>query len=141
MTIKTPACFLPLLTGVPLPVEKQRAIIREKLLDPESFYGKVPFPSVAYDEAKYDHEEWWRGPTWLPIAHFMIELLQKFGFESEAYNSRVKLFNMVAEDGDLRELFDSSTGAGLGAHQQGWTAAIFLHFAWEIEGNQVEEVA
>lgn len=128
--LKTPACFLPFLAGVPVPQEKQKQAIQEVLLNPDFFYGDVPFPSVAYDEEKYDHKQWWRGPTWMPIAFFMIELLEKTGFSKEANDSKENLYNMMLKDGNLRELFDSKTGEGLGAYEQGWTAAIFLHLAW-----------
>lgn len=41
---------------------------------------------------------------------------------------------MIA-DGNLRELFNSATGEGLGAHQQGWTAAICLRLKMELAGQ------
>lgn len=124
--VKTPACFLPLWAGVPLPESNARPAIEEHLLNPESFYGKVPFPCVAYDEPCYRPDSWWRGPTWMPVAWLMLELLARYGYRSEREHAAGALRDIITADGELHELFDSQTGQGLGAREQGWTAAIYL---------------
>jgi hypothetical protein len=54
LPIKTPAIFLPLWAGV-LPIDDPRSqqLIDTYLLNPDYFYGAIPFPSVAYDEPTY----------------------------------------------------------------------------------------
>ena len=41
-------------------------------------------------------------------------------------------FDVMIEDGQLHELFDSRTGEGMGNVQQGWTAAVFLRMQQEL---------
>lgn len=125
----TPAALLPLWAGVSMERERARAMVRDVLLDPERLFGAVPFPSVAYDEPSYRSGEWWRGPTWPPIAVLMIELLHDLGFAAEGIEAERRLYDLLLRDGDLHELFDSRTGAGLGQSHQGWTAATFLWLA------------
>lgn len=123
--IKTPACFLPLMTDVGLAPDKAKQMISDYLLDPELFFGEVPFPSVAYDEPSYS-QDMWRGPTWLPIAYLLLEILDEYGFDDQARTATQRLHDIVIKDGHLSEYFNSQTGEGLGAHEQGWTAAIYL---------------
>lgn len=122
----TPAAFLPLWAGVSLPLSRQRTIVRDTLLDPRRFFGDVPFPSVAYDEPSFDAGRWWRGPTWPPIAVLMLELLDRLGFGDAAASAETRLLAVLLRDGELHELFDARTGAGLGQREQGWTAALYL---------------
>jgi glycogen debranching enzyme len=133
--IKTPACFLPMLAGVPIADAEMKEVIRNQLLNPASFFGSMPFPSVAYDEACYQPDKWWRGPTWLPVAYLMLLLLDKAAYHVEAMNARALLYRAIIRDGNIRELFNSQTGEGLGAYEQGWTAAICLKLNLEISAN------
>ncbi len=127
--IKTPASFLPLWAGVPIADDKARAIITDSLLNPDHFFDDIPFPSVAYDEASYQPDRLWRGPTWMPVSWLMLETLQAYGFAAEAQHATARLYAMLLRDGDAREYFNSRTGDGIGARQQGWTAAIALRLA------------
>ncbi len=122
----TPAALLPLWAGVSLPRRRAAAIVRDTLLDPARLFGPVPFPSVAYDEPSYEPGNWWRGPTWPPIAVLMLELLERLGFDAEASAARDRLLAVLLADGELHELFDSRSGTGLGQREQGWTAACYL---------------
>lgn len=135
--LRTPACFMPLLAGVPLREGVARSMIEDILLDPKQFYGFVPFPSVAYHEAVYDPAQWWRGPTWPPVAYLMILILDRYGYREEARAARRALYDLILNAGELRELFNSKTGEGLGSREQGWTAAIFLALGKELSGGPV----
>ena len=136
LMVKTPACFLPLWAGVTLPRSRARAMIEDYLLNPAYFFGPVPFPSLAYDEAGYEPGRWWRGPTWLPVAWLMLELLQRYGYADEWRAAAERLYALAIRDGRVSELFDSQTGEGLGAAQHGWTAAILLRLNRELNGNR-----
>jgi len=92
----------------------------------------MPFPSVAYNEVSYQPDKCWRGPTWLPVAYLMLLLLDKAAYNAEAMKARLILYRAIIRDGNIRELFNSQTGEGLGAHEQGWTAAICLKLNLEI---------
>jgi hypothetical protein len=134
--IKTPACFLPWWAGVPLSEGRTRRAIEQYLLNPAFFFGEVPFPSVAYSEVCYQPDKWWRGPVWPPVAYLMLELLEKHGYADEALAARKRLYRVIQIDGQLRELFNSKTGEGLGACQQGWTAAICLRLQAELSRQE-----
>ncbi len=131
----TSSGLIPLWAGVKIEESKIKAMINNYLLNPVYFYGNVPFPSVAYTEEVYDPKDWWRGPTWMPEAWLMTEILKKFGFEAEYRQSIEKLYNILLEDGVLHELFNSETGAGMGNVEQGWTAAVFIKLHMLLNGE------
>ena len=106
-------------------------MIEDYLLNERYFFGKVPFPSVAYCEETYDPAHWWRGPTWMPVAWLMLETLETYGYRKERALAATRLYEILKTDGALHELFDSRTGEGLGCAEQGWTAAIFIRLAYE----------
>ena len=124
--ILTPACFLPLLADLPLPQSIKEAMIRDHLLDAGRLAGKIPFPSVAYDDQSYNASQMWRGPMWPPIYWLLLEIMQKHGFAAEGAAMADRLYDVICADGNLHEYFNSADGSGLGFAQQGWTAAIAL---------------
>lgn len=130
--VHTPAAYLPLWAGAPLPEERARRAVREGLLDPATLFGAVPFPSVAYDDPTYQSAKWWRGPTWMPVAWLMLELLDRLGFAAERRAAARRMYEIIVADGDCHELYDSRSGAPLGNPQQGWTAAILLRLHREM---------
>ena len=131
-TLVTLSSLIPLWAGVPLPDEKIRSMIEGYLQNADYFFGKVPFPCVAYCEPVYEPGHWWRGPTWMPAAWLMLETLEKYGYASQRAEAARRLYRIMAEDGVLHELFDSAAGKGLGCDEQGWTAAIFIRLSQEI---------
>ena len=131
--LKTPACFIPLLADLELTEEQIHSMIKNHLLDKEKFYGEIPFPSVAYNEIDYAHDKLWRGPVWIPIAYLLLEILKKYNCMEEYYEASEKLYNVILQNGDLREYFDSKTGEGMGSKQQSWTAAIFIKLVQELK--------
>lgn len=137
LAIKTPACFLPLLADVPINDEAARDMLQRYLLNPDCFFGSVPFPSVSYDDPEYHPDAWWRGPTWISVAYLMLEILKKYGYRQEYLQSAETLYRMVVKDGEIRELFDSRTGAGLGNYEQGWTASILIRLNMELREEGV----
>ena len=136
LSIMTPACFLPLLGDLPLPHTMQRSMLTRDLLDPARLCGRVPFPSVAYDEPSYLAHQMWRGPMWPPIYWLLLELLKKFGMDVVRSGAAKVLYQIILSDENLHEYFNSQTADGLGFPQQGWTAAIFLRLHVELTGAQ-----
>lgn len=136
----TPAAFFPLWCGVPLAEEKIRRMITDWLLNPEKFFGEVPFPSVAYDQDCYDSHQWWRGPVWMSEAWILLETLKKYGFDEARMEAMRRLYDMILKDGCLHELFDSRTGEGMGNAQQGWTAAVFCRMQRELGRERACEI-
>ncbi len=125
-SLVTSSGLIPLWAEVSIPKEMSECMIKSWLLNPKHFNGKMPFPSVSYSEKVYDPSDWWRGPTWMPEAWLMLEILKKYGFEEEYECSMKTLFNLLIEDGVLHELFNSETCKGMGNVEQGWTAAVYI---------------
>jgi hypothetical protein len=135
----TPASFLPLWAGVPLPEDTVRAMIRTCLLSREHFFepypfsGPYPFPTVSYREPAHDaagRSGYWRGPIWLNIAYFMIEVLAWHGHDEEARQASRKLLAMAGRAG-IHENYNSHTGEP-GANSQmdfSWSAAMAIAIA------------
>ena len=149
LDLATPAAFLPLLAGVFADQpEKAHSIIEQHLFDTEQFWGTMPFPSVAYNHETYQPNRHaddnleagagaacWRGPCWLPIAWFMLDVLDTLGFAEKRLEAAQRLYDAILADGELSEYYDSQTGAGIGARQQGWSAAIAIKL-YEILNNR-----
>lgn len=129
----TTASFMPLWAGVPIAEERIRMMIEDYLLNPTYMFGNIPFPSVAYCDEHYDSSQWWRGPTWMPVAYLMLEILEKYGYSAERITAMKKMYDVILKDGEIHELFDSLTGEGLGSSQQGWTGGIFLDLALKLK--------
>lgn len=125
--------FLPIWAGVPLGEEEARAAVREHLTDPGEFYGRFIFPCVSYACEEYDPGDWWRGPFWPSLGWLMLETLGKTLGEDEFLKAARRIYDLLLEDGELHELFDTSTGEGLGNRDQGWTEGIFIKTAKILE--------
>ncbi|MEL7121861.1 MAG: hypothetical protein AAFO07_20605 [Bacteroidota bacterium] len=61
----------------------------------------------------------WRGPTWMPMAWMMLEVLKKYEFEEEYWQAANRIYKLMLLDGELHELFNSQTGEGIGIPQLG----------------------
>jgi hypothetical protein len=86
--IRTFFGLLPLWAGLELPGDTARRAIERHLLDPKSFFGEIPFPSVAYDEPTYNPDGYWRGRSWPHVYFWNTELLHRHGYTAEAERAR-----------------------------------------------------
>lgn len=136
--VRSNACVLPLWAGVPMPENERKFILEEFLLNEKAMFGSIPFPSVAYDDAHYKSDKWWRGPTWMPIAYLLTETLFKYGYKQQALDGTKRLYDTIVKDGEFHELFDSQTGEGLGARQQGWTGGIFIKLSQILRKGEMK---
>lgn len=125
-TLWSASGFLPLWAGIDIGEDKAKAMIKDHLLDEKKFFSNIPIPCIAYDQEPYQAEQWWRGPTWMSLSWMVNEVLALYGFEEEHKHVCKTYYDMILKDGNLRELFNSQTGEGLGAYDQGWTAAVFV---------------
>lgn len=132
--IVSPSSMLPIWAGVKLG-GREKNMIEDYLLNPEQMFGNIPFPSIAYNEPTYDAAHWWRGPTWLPIAWLMLEILDKYEYKKEYVTAVTKLHDMLVKDKEMHELFNSQTGEGMGCMQQGWTCAVFIKLCEILNGE------
>jgi hypothetical protein len=105
-----------------LPPEVGHRLIAEHLLDEESFWLRYPIPSTAATERSFVPRElrflwierYWRGPTWLFSTWFILQGLERFGYEGEAVHLVGRTLELIRRSG-FREYFNPITGQGMGA--------------------------
>lgn len=107
-------------------------LIEEVLLAPR-FADGVPLAAVALDDpAHSSRETWWgrhrhwRGPSWVNSAWFVTLGLRRRGRHALADDLASRLAAVVAREG-FREYYEARTGAGMGAHDFGWSTLL-----WEL---------
>lgn len=112
-----------------LPDAIAERLVTEVLEDP-AFDDGVPLPAVALDDpAHSSRERWlgrhrhWRGPSWVNSAWLVTLGLRRLGLEERAERIAGRLSAVVAREG-FREYYESRTGAGMGAHDFGWSTLI-----------------
>ncbi len=81
----------------------------------------------SYDMCKIDYEGefYWRGPIWFNMSWYVLQGLEKYGFDEDALWLRNSLYKLVMDNG-FYEYYKPETGEGLGADGFSWTAALFL---------------
>lgn len=113
-----------------LPDEIAQRLVAEVLRSP-AFDDGLPMPAVALDDPAFsDREIWtggrhrhWRGPSWVNSAWFVSLGLRRLGLNDEADRMAQRLLPIVEREG-FREYYNPSTGAGMGAHQFGWSTLL-----------------
>jgi glycogen debranching enzyme len=106
------AAYLPLLVGLPEPVDRRLRAGLER-----DFSTAWPLPTTAPSDPAFDPVGYWRGPTWANVNWLMDRPL--------AGRLRSPTIELMERRG-FREYFDPLSGDGLGADDFSWTAAIAL---------------
>ena len=146
--IKTAACFLPMLAGIPGATRAARLV--EHLTDPAEFWTVVPVPTVAADEPTYS-DDMWRGPVWMNVNYMVWEGLLRYGYTAEADQLRRGSMSAIQQwyeqAGCTFEFYDPGNALHpyamprkgvVGDEGRGnirdynWTAAVYI--AWANEG-------
>jgi glycogen debranching enzyme len=81
--------------------------------------------SLDRDHPELRPRNYWRGPVWVNITWFAAEGLALQGEDEAAATLRERMLEAV-DAGGMREYFTSDSGAGLGAQDFAWTAALTL---------------
>jgi neutral trehalase len=123
--VPTVATFLPLWAGAPEPVRAARLV--GLLRAPSGFWPHAPVPSVPTDAAEFRESGYWKGPTWLNMNWMIGEGLRDYGYSELADTLRRTSLALVEQAGFF-EYFSPLTGAGYGAADFSWTAALTLDF-------------
>jgi hypothetical protein len=105
--VKDPNMFLPLWAGVPLPANEVHRIVEEHMLNPKEFFRELPFPSLSYDNPKYESGGYWRGKIWPHFVYWMAQTLWRTGYHKEAELTADRLLNMMQIQPWLMENFNS----------------------------------
>jgi hypothetical protein len=106
--VKTPNMFLPLWAGVPLPESEIRRIVEQHMLNPNEFFRQLPFPSLSFDNPKYDPAGYWRGRIWPHFVYWMTQTLWRTGYHKEAELTADRLLEMMQIKPWFMENFNSS---------------------------------
>jgi hypothetical protein len=83
--------FWPLFAGMDVPAETVKDLIENVLLDPEQFFGEIPFPSVAYNQLEYNAKGYWRGRSWPHISYWLLQTLVRHGYVTEAKEAAARI--------------------------------------------------
>ena len=108
--------------------KEQASTVVENMMDEGKFNTYVPLPTASKDNAKYDPNKYWRGPVWLDQALYGIEALQNYGYNEEAKDLTIKLFDHskgLTGDGPIHENYNPETGEGLHTKNFSWSASAF----------------
>ena len=106
--VKTPNMFLPLWAGVPLPEADVRRVVEQHMLNPNEFFRQLPFPSLSFDNPKYDPTGYWRGRIWPHFVYWMAQALWRTGYRKEAELTADRLLEMMQYRPWFMENFNSS---------------------------------
>jgi putative isomerase len=112
--VKNPNMFLPLWAGVPLPREEAKKVIERHMLNPAEFFRELPFPSLSYDNPKFDAKSYWRGRIWPHMTYWMTETLWRYGYHKEAELTAQRVLRMFQKSPWFMENFEA-TEEGLSA--------------------------
>jgi glycogen debranching enzyme len=85
------------------------------------------------DRGLFGQRRYWRGPTWINTAWLCWLGLVRLGYESEAAEMAQRLGATVAGAG-LREYYEPSTGAGMGALDFGWSSLVMDMIEPDLSG-------
>lgn len=105
--VKNPNMFLPLWAGVPLPPAEVHRIIERHMLNPGEFFRELPFPSLSFDNPKYDSAGYWRGRIWPHFVYWMAQTLWRNGYPKEAELTADRLLKMMQLEPWFMENFNS----------------------------------
>jgi putative isomerase len=108
--------------------QEQAEVVKTKMMDPEKFFTKVPFQTMAKDHPKFDPlNGYWRGPNWLDQAYFGVKGLRNYGYEADADKTTVQIIEgaqgVLGKGKAIRENYHPITGEGREAQNFSWSAA------------------
>ena len=108
--------------------QEQAEVVKIKMMDPEKFFTKVPFQTMAKDHPKFDPlNGYWRGPNWLDQAYFGVKGLRNYGYDADADKTTVQIIEgaqgVLGKGLAIRENYHPITGEGREAQNFSWSAA------------------
>jgi hypothetical protein len=85
----------------------------------------LPVPSYDRTAADFDTLRYWRGPTWINVNWLLRRGMLTHGYQQQAECLRESMVRLVHRSGHY-EYYHPDTGAGIGAPEFSWTAALTL---------------
>lgn len=131
--VNTCATFVPLYAGLASQNQVAR-LMAAHWNDPAEYApgddSRYIVPSTAKNEPAYSPRRYWSGPVW-PFTNWLIALgMEHCGLGEVALQLRRDTLALVEAQG-FREYFDPRDGAGLGAQDFAWSAALALEWTTE----------
>jgi putative isomerase len=116
--------------------KKQAETVKDKMMNTDKFFTKVPFQTMSADHPKFDpYNGYWRGPNWLDQAYFGVKGLRNYGYHEEADIATIKILNggvgILDKGKSIRENYHPITGEGLNAENFSWSAAHIIMLLME----------
>jgi len=106
--VKNPNMFIPLWAGVPLPEREVHRVVESHMLNPAEFFRELPFPSLSYDNPKYDPKSYWRGRIWPHFVYWMVQTLWRSGYQREAELTADRLLSLLQKAPWFMENYEST---------------------------------
>ncbi|MEZ4797274.1 MAG: trehalase family glycosidase [Flavobacteriaceae bacterium] len=108
--------------------QQQAKAVKDKMMNPNKFFTKVPFQTMSADHEKFDPlKGYWRGPNWLDQAYFGVKGLRNYGYNEEADKATIEILEgaegLLGKGKSIRENYHPLTGEGLHAQNFSWSAA------------------
>jgi neutral trehalase len=128
----TIATFLPLWAGTASAERAARLI--ELLRNPHEYWPAFPVPSVPVEAPDFQESRYWKGPTWVNMNWAIVEGLERYGEPDLADDLRRRTLALVGRSG-FSEYFSPLTGAGHGADEFSWTAALIVDLAASVRAE------
>lgn len=131
--VNTASTFLPLFAGLPSKERAQR-LVEEHLQNPAEYApnGEVRYwiTTTAQMEPTWEPRRYWRGPVWIIMNWFILEGLQRYGYDELADLIRQDSLRLIQTSG-FREYYDARDGSGCGSDDFSWSAALAIELSLE----------
>jgi len=115
--------FMPLYGGS---ITRARAAkLLSRLKNPGQFNCAFPVPTVPLDAAGFNPNNFWQGPSWINTNWMIIKGLENYGYRQEANELKARTIEMI-QTGGFYEYFSPVDGAGKGARNFSWSAALTI---------------
>jgi len=135
--VNTASTFLPLFAGLPSKTQSER-LVEEHLLNPNEYApaGEVRHwvTTTARTEPTWEARRYWRGPVWIIMNWFLMEGLQRYGYDDLAEIIRQDTLDLI-ETAGFREYYDARDGSGCGSVDFSWSAALALELSMAPAGH------
>jgi len=118
---------------------QQAEAVKSSLMDAAQFNTKVPFPTAAKDNPRFNPTGYWRGPVWMSPVWFGLKGLRNYGFDTEAALLSAKVLNnaegLSTPGAPIRENYHPLTGEGLSCYNFSWSSAHTLMILESLNGK------
>jgi len=129
--VNTASTFLPMFAGLPSKTQAQR-LVEKHLLNADEYApaGEVRHwvTTTAKTEPTWEPRRYWRGPVWIIMNWFLMEGLQRYGYDDLAEVIRKDTLGLIEAAG-FREYYDARDGSGCGSVDFSWSAALALELS------------